>query len=435
MSTEPLRLGVAGLGVVGGGLLKLVLNRGGEFARVGAPLAVTGVCARNRSRDRGVDLSGIAWRDDPCALARSEDVDVFVELIGGADGSARAAVEAAIAAGKHVVTANKALVAEHGRALAEAAEKAGVAFRYEAAVAGGVPVVRAVRDALAGARVKRVAGVLNGTCNYILTEMQATGRPYEDVLADAQRLGYAEADPAFDVGGVDAAHKIAILAALAFHGVPDFADIPVSGIEGVSPVDIAYAEEMGYRVKLLAVAEAEGEELDIRVSAALAPDDHPIGRSEGPDNVIVVDSDPVGQLSFQGPGAGEGATAAAVASDIVAIARGETGPVFAAAASDLKSVRVRDVGGDLARFYLRLALRDAPGAMAEAAATLAKHHVSIAAMQQPETEEDAGPDEPATVVFITHRVRVRDIEAAVAALETDAIALRASSLIRIEDFD
>ncbi len=433
--SAPLRLGVAGLGVVGGGLLKLVIDRAGDFDRIGAPMTVTGVCARNRSRDRGVDISNVAWFDDPCALAKSPDVNVFVELVGGADGSARAAVEAAIASGKHVVTANKAMVAEHGRALAAAAEKAGVQFRYEAAVAGGVPVIRAVRDGLAAARIRQVSGVLNGTCNYILTEMQATGRPYKDVLADAQRLGYAEADPAFDVGGIDAAHKIAILAGLAFHATPEFKDIPVSGIESVSPVDIGYAEEMGYRVKLLAVAERTGAELDIRVGATLVPDDHPIGRSEGPDNVIVVESDPVGRLSFQGPGAGEGATAAAVAADLVAIARGEAGPMFAASADQVAIAQVRDAGDDLARFYLRLALSDEPGSMAEAAATLARRNVSIAAMQQPEMDEEAGEDEPATVVFITHKARVRDVATAVEDLNAQAIALRPPSLIRIEDFD
>jgi len=434
--TAPLRLGVAGLGVVGGGLLKLALETPERFAAAGAPVLVTGVSARNRNRDRGVDLSDVAWFDDPCALAASDRIDVFIELVGGADGTARAAVEAAIAAGKHVVTANKALVAEHAEALASAAEAAGVSFRYEAAVAGGVPVVRAVRDALAVADVRRVSGVLNGTCNYILTEMQAAGRAYADVLADAQRLGYAEADPSFDVGGTDAAHKIAILAALGFGGFVRFSDVAVSGIDGVSIVDIAHAEDMGYRVKLLAVAEREaGGDVDVRVGPALVPEDHPIGRSEGPDNVVVVESDPVGMLTFQGPGAGAGPTAAAVASDVVAIGRGEAGPVFAASAAAMRRLSVRDAGGDLARFYLRLALRDAPGSMAVAAAALAAADVSIAAMHQPETDEDGGDDAYATVVFITHRARVADVARAVEDLQSKAIAMREPSLIRIEDFD
>ena len=250
--TRPLAIAVAGLGTVGAGVVKLLrANADIIAARAGRPIAITAVSARERNRDRGISLSGLRWYEDPVALAADPQVDVVVECIGGSEGPARALVQAAIAAGKHVVTANKALLAVHGAALAQASEARGVALAFEAAVAGGIPAIKTLREGLAANRIQRVAGILNGTCNYILTVMREQKREFAEVLAEAQKLGYAEADPFFDIDGIDAAHKLAILAALAFGRPVDFSAVHVEGIREVSALDIALAEELGYRIKLL----------------------------------------------------------------------------------------------------------------------------------------------------------------------------------------
>ncbi len=270
--TEPLRIGLAGLGTVGAGVVRMLQTHGETIAaRAGRPLEIVAVSARSRSRDRGVDLAGYGWEDDPVALARRGDVDLVVEAMGGEDGPAKATAEAALGGGKHLVTANKAMLARHGQALAERAEAAGVALRFEAAVAGGIPVVKALTEGLAGNAIERVMGVLNGTCNYILTRMEAEDAPYARVLEAAQRLGYAEADPAFDVGGIDAAQKLALLAAIAFGTRVDFAAMTVEGIERVSLADIEHAAELGYRIKLLGVARRTPAGLEARMQPCLVP--------------------------------------------------------------------------------------------------------------------------------------------------------------------
>src|SRR5208283_1508289 len=302
--TRPLSVGVAGLGTVGGGVLKLLRDNAEIVtARAGRPIAVVAVSARDRSKDRGVPLGGLRWYDDPVALVGDAGVDVVVELIGGADGPARTLVEAAIAAGKPVVTANKAMLAVHGAALAAAAEAKGVPLAFEAAVAGGIPVIKALREGLAGNRISRIAGILNGTCNYILTQMRERGREFADVLADAQKLGYAEADPSFDIDGIDAAHKLAILAALAFGRPVAFDAVHVEGIRGVSALDIGFARELGYRIKLLGLA---------RVHPCMVPETAPIARVDGVFNAVVTEGDFVGRVMLEGRGAGAGPTASAV---------------------------------------------------------------------------------------------------------------------------
>jgi len=426
--TDPLRVGVAGLGTVGAGILKIAQGHAGLLAaRAGRPIAVVAVSARSRSRDRGVDLAGYAWEDDPVALARRGDVNLVVEVIGGEDGPAKATASAALAAGKHVVTANKAMLARHGQALAEAAEAAGVALRFEAAVAGGIPVMKTLAEGLAGNAVRRVMGVLNGTCNYILTEMETTGAAYADVLERAQRLGYAEADPAFDVGGIDAAQKLALLAATAFGTRVDPEGQEVEGIERVSLADIAHAAELGYRIKLLGVATASDAGVEMRTQPCLVPAPSPIGRLEGVTNMVVLEGDFVGRIVLSGPGAGEGPTASAIVGDVVDIARGARGPAFGRPAAGLAVPR-RAAGAGAAAYYLRFLLADAPGVLARVAAALGEAGISIDRMRQ---IEHAGSEAP--VLIVTHRTSRAALDRALGAIAALEASRDAPVALRIED--
>ena len=319
-----LRIGIAGLGTVGCGLISFVTGKG-PLSRA---VRIVGVCARTRTRQRDADISPYPWFEDPVALAQSPDVDVFVELIGGSEGSAKRAVEAALKAGKHVVTANKALLAEHGAALAALAAANRAEIRYEAAVAGGIPIIKALREGLAANTITAVSGILNGTCNYILTEMDNTGRTFGEILVDAQNIGYAEADPTLDVSGADAGHKLAILSALAFGGNPDFAALKLEGIQAIEPLDLDSAKFFGRRVKLLAKASRVGNEIIASVRPTLLSDEHPLARVNGGLNAVVVDADPVGRLTMIGAGAGAGPTASAVAGDLLDLSHGDKRPVF-----------------------------------------------------------------------------------------------------------
>ncbi len=395
--TTPLRLGIAGLGTVGAGVLKIVRQKGALLAaRAGREIAVTAVSARSRGKDRGVPLSDYAWEDDPVALARRDDVDVLVELMGGADGPAKAATEAAIAEGKDVVTANKAMMALHGQALAEAAEEAGRVIRFEAAVAGGIPVVKALTEGLAGNEITRVMGVMNGTCNYILTRMQSAGLPYEAVFEECQKLGYLEADPSLDVGGIDAGHKLALLAAIAFGTRVDFEAMAIEGIERISIDDIRRAGDLGYRIKLLGVAETTGRGLEQRMSPCLVPADSPLGQLEAAMNMVVLEGDAVGQIVLRGAGAGEGPTASAVMADVLDIARGTRLSTFGQPAAALRTALAARVAAP-APYYLRLALQDKPGALAKIATVLGDAGISIDRMRQYDHD---GPMAP--VLIVTH---------------------------------
>jgi homoserine dehydrogenase len=427
--TQPLRVGLAGLGTVGGGVARLLAaNAEPIAARCGRPVTLTAVCARDRGRDRGVDLSGMAWEDDPAALATRPDVDVVAEVIGGAEGPARACVEAALAAGKPVVTANKALLAHHGVALARAAEAAGAPLRFEAAVAGGVPIVKALAEGLAANRVSRVYGVLNGTCNYILSEMASGGRPYAEVLAEAQAKGYAEADPSFDVGGMDAAHKLALLASLAFGVAPDIGGVAVEGIERVSLADIAHAAELGFRVRLLGVARRAGGGVERAVRPCLVRAASAVGQLEGVTNAVVVDGDFVGQVVFEGAGAGAGPTASAVVADLIDVARGACGPVFGVPAAALAAPAAGEASR--AEHYLRLSLEDRPGALAEVAHELGREGVSIRAMRQNDHPEGPGG---ATVLIVTHHCDRAALDRALAAIAARTVCLDRPVALRIED--
>src|SRR6056297_2900561 len=409
----PLRLGIAGLGTVGAGVLKIVRRHGALLAaRAGRPVEVVAVSARSRDKDRGVPIAAYAWEDDPVALARRDDVDVLVELMGGTDGPAKAATEAAIAAGKDVVTANKAMLAVHGQALA---------------VAGGIPVVKALTEGLAGNEITRVLGVMNGTCNYILTRMEDGRLPYETVFEEAAKLGYLEADPTLDVGGIDAAHKLALLAAIAFGTQVDFDAVAIEGIERVTIEDIEQAADMGYRVKLLGVAEMTGRGLETRMTPCLVPVTSPLGQLEAATNMVVLEGDAVGRIVLRGAGAGEGPTASAVMADVIDIARGTRVSTFGRPAAGLAAATPAQTATP-APYYLRLELKDRPGALARVAAVLGEAGISIDRMRQYGHEDTAAP-----VLIVTHKTGRDAVDQAIAALPATGVVLAAPVALRIEN--
>ena len=437
--TDVLKLGVAGVGTVGGGLLRLLAARKADLAaRAGRPIEVVAVSARNRNKKRDADLSGLRFVADPLALATDPGIDVFVELIGGEEGVAKQAVEAALAAGKHVVTANKALLAHHGPALAALAEKHGVALNFEAAVAGGIPVVKVIREALQGNDISRVFGILNGTCNYILTLMEKEERSFDDVLKEAQAQGYAEADPTFDIGGFDTAHKLALLTSLAFGTRVNFESVYVEGIEQITPADIEAAGDLGYRIKLLGVALRTESGIEQRVHPTMVPKDRAIADVDGVLNCVAIDGDFVGEVMLIGPGAGAGPTASAVMSDLIDIARGHILPPFGAKAKALKPYKKAEMRTHEGGYYIRLSVYDRPGAFAAIAGRMADQGISIESIVQrrPGAElpgfNRRDENAPAFVVLITHQTTEAAIRNALAAIERDGHVDQKPQMIRIE---
>jgi len=426
-----LRIAIAGLGTVGGGVVRLLQQHPSALAeRAGRPLQLVAVSARDRGKDRGLPLDGVAWFDDPVALAAAPDIDAVVELIGGSEGPARALVERSLAAGRPVISANKALIAHHGAALAGLAEQGGTTLAYEAAVAGGIPIIKLLREGLVGNEIKRVYGILNGTCNYILTTMRESGREFADVLADAQKLGYAEADPAFDVDGVDAAHKLAILAALAFGSAPDFEHIHVEGIRHVGAEDIAYAEELGHRVKLIGLAQVVDGQLEQRVGPCLVPLEAPIATVEGVFNAVVAEGDFVGTVMAEGRGAGAGPTASAVAADLVDLARGRALPPFASAAGRLSRRPARPLEARSGAYYLRLMVVDRPGVIADVAAALRDEDISMESMIQ----RGRAPGEVVSVVMTTHATTEGALRRALDRIKALKAVVAEPRPMRIESF-
>jgi homoserine dehydrogenase len=432
--TNALRLGIAGLGTVGTGVLDILSTHGALVAaRAGMPVKVTGVSARSKGKKRGAhDLSGLEWHDDPVALAKSAGIDVFIELIGGDTGPAKDAVEAAIASGKHVITANKALLAHHGAALARAAEAKGVQLNFEAAVAGGIPVVKTLREGLVGNSVKKLFGILNGTCNYILTKMANEGRSFADVLKEAQALGYAEADPTFDVGGFDTAHKLAVLTSLAFGTEVNLASIRIEGIEAITLDDIANAAELGYKIKLLGVAVAHDGGVEQRVHPTLVPKGSPVADTDGVFNAVVVKGDFVGDLMLEGRGAGAHPTASAVLSDIVDIARGNKRPAFGVPAKDLKKFKAAPETAHEGGFYVALELLDKPGAVAAIATILADSKVSIESIVQRGKVDKHATRATASFILITHDTLEQSIAKAMEKIQKDGHVAGKPRVIRIE---
>ena len=434
--TEPLRIGLAGLGTVGASVARLIAERQQDLTRqCGRGIVVTAVCARDKSRDRGVDLSGLAWFDDPVALAREAEIDVFVELMGGSEGPAKASVEAALRRGIHVVTANKALLAAHGVALAEIAEDNGVLLNYEAAVAGGIPVIKTMRESLSGNRVSRLFGIMNGTCNYILTRMEDEGLSFEDCLADAQRLGYAEADPTFDIEGNDTAHKLAILTSLAFGTRIAADDIYLEGISNISLADIRAARELGYRIKLLGVAVKTEEGIEQRVHPTMVPVESVIAQVDGVTNAVALVTDLLGELLMSGPGAGGNATASAVIGDIADIAKSrpgfQHGPVFGrpakALAEPVRAAMRAHAGG----YFIRLTVEDKAGVFASIASEMAKQAISLESIVQ-HGDASGGKDSQKTVILVTHETTEAAVRTAVDAISGAGYLQDKAQVIRIE---
>jgi homoserine dehydrogenase len=430
--TKPLRLGVAGLGVVGTSLIRLLQRQQAGFvARAGREFEVVAYSAR-RKDDRGVDLGEAVYFASATDLASSAQIDVFVELIGGAEGVAFDAVKAALSRGVAVVSANKAMLAARGFELAALAERSGAQLHFEAAVGGGIPVIKTLREGLAGNAIKRVSGILNGTCNYILSRMETENLPFEACLSEAQRLGYAEADPTFDVGGFDTAHKLAILASLAFGAKIDAAAVSVEGIETITLADLKAADELGFRIKLLGVAERTAHGVEQRVHPTMVPKSAPLAQTMGVLNAVSIDGDAIGELTLVGPGAGGDATASAVAADIVDIARGVQVPAFGRPAAELVDAdRVpmqRHEGG----YYVRLAVVDRPGAMGAIAARMGERLISLEAIMQKRATKEAAAAGVVPVVLMTYGTTESSIRDALKHTVEDGVVRERPQVIRIE---
>jgi homoserine dehydrogenase len=434
--TAPLRVGLAGLGTVGAGVVKLLdTNAALIERRADRRIEVVAVSARDRSRERGIDLGRFEWVDDATTLSARGDVDAVVELIGGADGLALTLARATLSDGKPFVTANKALLAYHGLELAALAESQAVPLKYEAAVAGGIPVIKALREGAAANEIARIYGILNGTCNYILSRMEAEALPFAAVLADAQAQGFAEADPSFDIDGIDSAHKLSILAALAFGSRIDFAAVAIAGIRAIEPADIEHAATLGFRIKLIGLASATAEAtgpgaLFQRVHPCLVPHVHPLAHVDGALNAVVAEGNFVGRLLFQGRGAGAGPTASAVVADLIDVARGEVGPAFAMPTARLLSMPAADASAHEGRFYLRLTVADRPGVLAELTAALAAADVSIESLIQRGHSANGG----VYVVMVTHRSRQSAVDAALARMASSNSVTAPPMMLHILDF-
>ena len=427
---QPLRIALAGIGTVGVGVIRLLdANRDLIERRAGRPFTIVAISGRDRGRDRGVDVAGIDWVDDPLALARRDDVDAVVEVIGGADGVALTLARETLAQGKAFVTANKAMIAHHGLELAASAERSGAALKYEAAVAGGIPVIKGLREGAAANEISRVYGILNGTCNYILTRMESEGRNFADALAEAQAKGFAEADPSFDIDGVDTAHKLSILASLAFGTRLDFPAIAIAGVRHVTAADIAEAQALGFRVRLVGLAEAGSGGLFQRVHPCLVPMDHPLAHVAGSLNAVVAEGNYVGRLFFEGRGAGEGPTASAVVADLIDIARAEYGPAFAMPVDKLVALAPAPSGARRGRAYLRFTVADRPGVLAEITAAMRDAGVSIESMIQRSASATGG----VLLVMVTHVGAEHCVTDALARLQGSPNMLRPPMLMHILD--
>ncbi|HEX2137217.1 MAG TPA: homoserine dehydrogenase [Microvirga sp.] len=437
--TQTLRVGVAGLGTVGASVVRILARQDNALTqRCGRAVRVTAVSSRDRAKDRGVDVSRFAWFDDPVELARSAEVDCVVELLGGSEGPARATVESAIAAGKHVVTANKALLAKYGLDLARAAEARGVALAFEASSAGGIPVIKTLREALPGNTISRLYGILNGTCNYILSRMELEGLTFEACLAEAQRLGYAEADPTFDVEGFDTAHKLAILTSLAFGTKIDAEAVYVEGISKITPLDLAMAKELGYRVKLLGVAERTKTGIEQRVHPTMVPRTSAIAQVMGVTNAITIDADAVKELTLIGPGAGGDATASAVVADIADVACGSALAPFGRPVERLEKARRAPMQRHEGGYYIRLTVYDRPGVAAGVATRMAESDISLESILQKRSETAASKDPhgrsgaPVPLVLITYAATEAAIRSALDKIGADGLVAEPPQVIRIE---
>jgi len=428
--SEPLKVAIAGLGTVGAGTLEALRTRAEDIAaRCGRSIKVTAVSARDKNKDRGIDLSSFNWFDNPVHMAKDADADVIVELIGGSSGTALEVTRAAFSSGRHVVTANKALIAEVGYALAQEAEAASVVMAYEAAVAGGIPIVKALKEGLAGNRISRVVGILNGTCNYILSKMEDSGRDFDDILAEAQELGFAEADPGFDIDGVDAAHKLAILASLAFGTKVQFGAVHTEGIRDISVLDFEYAKELGYRIKLLGIAGEANGKIYQRVHPCLIHKDGPLAAVDGSFNAVIAEGGFVGRSVYEGRGAGAGPTASAVIADLIDIATRRISPIFGLPAKRLRDLKAQPIADHVGAFYVRLTVLDKPGVFADISAMFRDENVSMESIIQ--RDHDAAGN--AHIVIVTHDIKEVALRHALRDLGAQPTVVETPHVIRIED--
>ena len=429
MSEAALRVGIAGLGTVGMGTLRLLRGNASVIGqRCGRAVEVVAVSSRDKNRDRGFDLSGYRWHDDPLGLVQDAGVDVIVELIGGSEGVAKSLCEAALEAGKPVVTANKALIAHHGFALAQLAEKQGAALAFEAAVAGGIPIIHALRTGLAANQFSRIEGILNGTCNYILTTMREEGRGFDEVLAEAQAHGYAEADPSFDIDGVDAAHKLAIITSLVYGCSVDFDSVHIEGIRSITASDMRYAKELGFVIKLLGITARTPRGVEQRVHPCLVPEDAPIAKVDGVYNAVVGYGDAVGTVVFEGRGAGAGPTASSVVSDLIDIARGGGYTPFNIPTHELASCDMAPMETLMSSYYIRLDVVDKPGVLADVTGIFREHAISMRSFVQHSRQ----PGEMVEIALTTHDARESSMEAALAEIAALPAVANPPQRIRIE---
>lgn len=437
--TRPLRVGIAGLGTVGASVIRILDRQNEAIAqRGGKPVQVMAISARDKSKDRGFDLQRFTWFDNPVDLAGSTDVDCVVELVGGADGAALETVRTALSHGKHVVTANKALLAKHGLQLAKLAEERGVSLAFEASVAGGIPIIKTLREAMPANRISRLYGILNGTCNYILSRMELEGLTFQECLKDAQRLGYAEADPTFDVEGFDTAHKLAILTSLAFGTQIDAEAIYVEGISSIAPLDLAMAKELGFRIKLLGVAERTKTGIEQRVHPTMVPRTSSIAQVMGVTNAVTIDADAVRELTLIGPGAGGDATASAVVADIADVATGNVQPLFGAPIDQLEKAPRAPMQRHEGGYYIRLTVHDRPGVAAGVATRMAEADISLESILQKRSEIAANKDPhgrsgaPVPLVLITYAATEASIRSALQKITGDGLIAEPPQVIRIE---
>lgn len=437
---ETLRIGIAGVGTVGVSAIRILTQQSNLIEeKSGRKVVVTAISARDRTRDRGIDLSAYRWFDNAVDMASDPDIDCIVEVVGGADGMAHAVIETALKNGKHVVTANKALLAKHGLTLAKIAESNGCALAFEASVAGGIPIIKVLREAMAANRIGRIYGILNGTCNYILSRMETEKLTFQECLKDAQRLGYAEADPTFDVEGFDTAHKLALLSSLAFGTEIDADSIYVEGISSITPLDLAMAGELGYRIKLLGVAEYDGHVLEQRVHPTMVPKHSAIAQVMGVTNAVTVDADAVKELTLIGPGAGGDATASAVVADLTDVAMGAVPLPFGRTTASLIKGEHRAVQRHEGGYYVRLIVHDRPGVAAGVATRMAEMGISLESILQKRTEAHAAhgdrlnrPGSPVPLVLITYAAEEDKIRSALKNIFADGLTAEEPQLIRIE---
>ncbi len=427
---KPFCIGVAGLGTVGAGLVQLLQDNEDVITqRARRSIKIISVIASNKNKDRGVDLSPYEWADSLSAMASDDRIDAVVEMIGGSEGQAKDFVEQALSNGKHVITANKALLAHHGFELAELAEKNNVTIAYEAAVAGGIPIIKTMREGLAGNNITGVYGILNGTCNYILTEMRETGRSFGDVLKDAQEKGYAEADPSFDVDGIDAAHKLVLLGALAFGVKPDFDNLEIEGISHLTLKDIEQADDLGYRIKLFGMAQVHDEGFVQIMAPCFVPKNSAIGQVEGVFNAVLTQGDFVDTTMMEGRGAGAGPTASSVMADVIDLAAGRISPIFGVNTNKLHKVEWKGVETLNCQCYIHLHVKDEPGVIADMTAYLKDQNVSIDSLIQKGHEDDG----TTSVVIVTHKANFAEIQKAVDCVQSLPSVVNKPTVIRIED--